>query len=169
VYPHPLSGEQTAITTLAGWQTVPQAPQFDRLIGVSQPLVLSPSQSRYPGLHALYEHPPLAAVHAATVTWSGLQGMPQPPQFGRLNGLSHPLLGLPSQSRYPGSHCVSPQLPWPSHAELEACAVVHALPMGDGPQVPALPQASHVGHDPVSQHRSSMQWPLTHSGADAHD
>jgi hypothetical protein len=99
VYPHPLSGEQMAITTLAGWQMLPQAPQFNRPKGVSQPFVLSPSQSRYPRLHAAYEHPPLAAEQTATVTWSGLQGMPQPPQFGRLNGLSHPLLGLPSQSR----------------------------------------------------------------------
>jgi hypothetical protein len=84
---------------LAGWQIDPQLPQFETPTGVSQPLVLSPSQSRYPGLHAAYVHPALMAEQTATVTWSGLQTTPQPRQFGRLIAVSHPLLGLPSQSR----------------------------------------------------------------------
>ena len=49
MYPHPLPSEHTAPTALAGWQIDPQVPQFETLIGVSQPLVLSPSQSRYLG------------------------------------------------------------------------------------------------------------------------
>ncbi len=99
VYPHPVPSEHTAPTALAGWQMDPQAPQLETLIGVSQPLVLSPSQSRYPGLHAAYVQPALLAEQTATVTWFGLQRTPQPPQFGRLIAVSHPLLGLPSQSR----------------------------------------------------------------------
>jgi hypothetical protein len=99
VYPHPLLGEHTAPTALAGWQMDPQLPQWETLIDVSQPLVLSPSQSRYPGLHAAYVHPALLAEQTATVTWSGLQRTPQPPQFGTPIAVSHPLLGLPSQWR----------------------------------------------------------------------
>jgi hypothetical protein len=99
VYPHPLLGEHTAPTALAGWQIDPQVPQLDTLIGVSQPLVSSPSQSRYPGLHAAYVHPALLAEQTATVTWSGLQRTPQPLQCARPIAVSHPLLGLPSQSR----------------------------------------------------------------------
>jgi hypothetical protein len=96
VYPHPFSGEQTAPIALAGWQIDPHVPQLDKLMGVSQPLVLSPSQSRYPGLQAVYVHPPLLAEHTATLTWSGLHKTPQPPQLGRLTAVSHPLPGLPS-------------------------------------------------------------------------
>ena len=99
MYPHPLLGEHNAPTALAGWQIDPHVPQLETLIGVSQPLVLSPSQSRYPGLHAAYVHPPLLAEQTATVTRSGLQRTPQPPQFERPIAVSHPLLGLPSQSR----------------------------------------------------------------------
>jgi hypothetical protein len=46
VYPHALLGEQTAPTALAGWQIDPQLPQLETPPGVSQPLVLSLSQSR---------------------------------------------------------------------------------------------------------------------------
>jgi hypothetical protein len=46
VYPHALSGEQTAPTAFAGWHEDPQAPQFERLKGVSQPFARLPSQSR---------------------------------------------------------------------------------------------------------------------------
>jgi hypothetical protein len=99
VYPHPLLGEHTAPTALAGWQIDPQVPQWDTLSGVSQPLVLSASQSRYPGLHAAYVQPALLAEQTATVTWSGLQRTPQPPQFARAIAVSHPLLGLPSHWR----------------------------------------------------------------------
>jgi hypothetical protein len=111
VYPHSPPSEHTAPTAFAGWQIAPQVPQWETLIGVSQPLVLSPSQSRYPGLHAAYVQPALLAEQTATVTWSGLQRAPQPPQFETPIAVSHPLLGLPSQSRYPGSHSVSPQRP----------------------------------------------------------
>ncbi len=99
VYPHPLPGEHKAPTALAGWQIDPQVPQLETLIGVSQPLVLSPWQSRYPGQHAAYVQPALLAEQTATVTWSGLQRTPQPPQLARPIAVSHPPLGLPSQSR----------------------------------------------------------------------
>ena len=98
VYPHPLLGEHNAPTALAGWQIDPHVPQLETLIGVSQPLVLSPSQSRYPAARGVCAS---AAAGRADrhVTCSGLQRTPQPPQFERPIAVSHPLLGLPSQSR----------------------------------------------------------------------
>jgi len=46
VYVHPLLGEHTGPTALAGWQIDPQAPQLETLIAVSHPLLRLPSQSR---------------------------------------------------------------------------------------------------------------------------
>ena len=115
-------------------QLTPHAPQFSALSGrVSQPLALFESQSRYglpPGskaAHAVYEQAP-ADVHTALVTFCGLHTLWQVPQFDVLNGVSQPLALFESQSRKPGLHVVSLQLPLPSQADALALAVVHAAP-----------------------------------------
>jgi hypothetical protein len=57
-------------------------------------------------------------------------------------------------------------VPRPSHAEADAWAVVHEVPVAAGAQDPEAPHASHIGQAAAMQQTPSTQWPLGHSRAD---
>jgi hypothetical protein len=84
---------------LAVEQTLPQDPQFPRLVLVftSQPLAAFPSQLPKPALQLATVQ--LPATHAA-VPFAAEQVLPQAPQFPRLLCVftSQPLAAIPSQS-----------------------------------------------------------------------
>ena len=107
-------------------QTVPHAPQLALvLVGVSQPLAATPSQSAKPGLHAATAQRPAAQL---AVALARVQMVPHAPHAEAVvpRLVSQPLAAIPSQSPKPASHAATTQAP-PMHAGA-AWLSLHVVP-----------------------------------------
>jgi hypothetical protein len=118
---------QVAPEAFAVWHFVPQAPQFvgSVAVGVSQPLLLLPSQlawfARQTGLQ-------LAPEQLLLEVWLSAQAKPQPPQLALLerSSVSQPLLLLPSQLLK--KLCVQTGLQLPPEQVFVALVCWHTVP-----------------------------------------
>jgi hypothetical protein len=89
----------------------PQTPQLVSVVsGVSQPLLVMPSQSPYPALQVAMPHAPDA--HVAVAFASGPHGTPQPPQLlVVLSAVSQPFVTGPVQWAKPALHVATAHIP----------------------------------------------------------
>ena len=143
--------EQLA-AALARLQEVPQVPQLARVVvGVSQPLPRSPSQSAEPVLQEIVSHVPDAQDSLA---FGRSQVTPQAPQLVRLvSGVSQPLASTPSQLENPALQLVVVHVP----------DVQVAAPLARLHGVPQDPQSLRVVMG-VSQPLASMPSQLENPG-----
>lgn len=105
-------------------QVVPQAPQFDVVVSaVSQPSAAAPLQLPQPELQEVTAQAPVAQV---SVVFGRSQAAPHAPQFASVvSDVSHPLLGLPSQSPKPAAQTGAQA---PPTQDVEPFAFVQIVP-----------------------------------------
>ena len=111
--------------TAVGPVQEPQWVTFPEAVLVSQPLLVSPSQSPKPGAHEPAQAP---ATHALDPLSRGAQALPHIPQCAPVvvRSVSQPLTASPSQFPQPVSHTIwqTPLL----HAGVACARAGHALP-----------------------------------------
>ncbi len=117
-----------AAVVFIGAQRIPQLPQLALvLVGVSQPLWVSRSQSWKLGLHVPYAQVPVAQS-PVPVEFAGAQAVAQPPQsMSVLVAVSQPLLAFPSQFLKLPVHAPNAQVPLEQSPEPVECTGAQAI------------------------------------------